>query len=76
MGYHNGDQEIVETTYTVKSGDTLRDISEAYLEKNTGSRTYILEFESGIKELNPWLADNNAILHPGDEIHIRYSVKR
>ena len=76
MGFYDGDQELVETTYIVQNGDTLRGISERYLEKNTGGRRYILEFESGIKELNPWLAEDNATLHPGDNIRINYWVKK
>ena len=74
-GYYDGDQVLVEETYTVKKGDTLRDISEEYLEKNTGGRRYILEFESGIKELNPWLQGGNVIIHPGDKIRINYWIK-
>ena len=76
MGYYDGDQEMVETTYIVRQGDTLRDISEEYLEKNTGGRRYILEFESGIRELNPWLAEDGAVIHPGDELRINYWIKK
>lgn len=69
------EQELVEATYTVKEGDTLRDISEKYLQLNTGGRRYILEFEQGIRELNPELWDNVTI-YPGQVIRINYWVKK
>ncbi len=69
------EQELVEVTYTVKEGDTLRDISERYLQFNTGGRRYILEFEQGIRELNPELWDNVTI-YPGQVIRINYWVKK
>lgn len=68
-------QRLVEETYTVQQGDTLRTIAEAYLPKNTGGRRYILEFEEGIKELNPWIVENHYTIHPGDKIKITYWVK-
>lgn len=69
-------QEVnkVETVYTVKPGDTLRSISEAYLEKENANKRYILEFEHDIKELNPWLHEDSTI-HPGQEIKIEYFTK-
>ena len=33
-GFYDGDQELVEETYTVQKGDTLRHIAEEYLPKN------------------------------------------
>ena len=42
-GFYDGDQKLVQTVYTVKEGDTLRDISEMFLPLNTGGRRYILE---------------------------------
>ena len=68
-------QRLVEETYTVQQGDTLRTIAEAYLPKNTGGRRYILEFEEGIEELNPWIVENHYTIHPGDKIKITYWVK-
>ena len=53
----------------------MRDISEKYLQLNTGSRRYILEFEQGIRELNPELWDNVTI-YPGQTIRINYWVKK
>lgn len=64
----------VDTVYTVKPGDTLRSISEAYLEKETANKRYILEFEHDIKELNPWLKDSVAI-YPGQRIKIEYFTR-
>ena len=69
-------QRLVETTYTVQTGDTLWSVSEAYLKKNTGGRRYILEFEEGIKELNPWLLEREGwTLYPGDKLRVNYWVK-
>lgn len=71
-------QELVEDSYIVKPGDTLWSISEEFLKKNTGGRRYILEFKSGIRELNPWLADraSECELYPGDVVRINYWVKK
>lgn len=74
-GYYDGNQELVETTYTVKKGDTLRGISEAYLPLNTGGRRYILEFEQGIREINPELW-HTVTIQPGQVIKINYWVKK
>lgn len=75
-GSYDGDQQLVEETYIVKKGDTLRTISEAYLPKNTGGRRYILEFEQGIEELNPWIRENHYVIHPGDKIRVNYWIKK
>ena len=74
LGGYEGEQERVETTYVVKSGDTLWDIGETYLEKNTGGRRYILEFIEGIKEINPELAQGT--IYPGQVLRISYFVKK
>ena len=66
---------MVEEVYTVKAGDTLWDIAETYLQKNTGTHRYILEYKSGIEELNPWLLERKGLIHPGDEIRVTYWVK-
>lgn len=66
---------LVEETYTVKSGDTLWDIAETYLAKNTGTRRYILEYKSGIEELNPWLLERKGMIYPGDKLTLTYWVK-
>ena len=76
-GFYEGDQVLVEETYTVQKGDTLRHIAEEYLKKNTGGRRYILEFEQGIVEQNPELQHGNAgNIRPGQKIKITYWVKR
>ena len=74
-GFYDGDKKLVQTVYTVKDGDTLRDISERFLPLNTGGRRYILEFEEGIVELNPELHGNRGNIYPGQEIRINYWVK-
>lgn len=74
-GAYSGDQKLVQTVYTVKDGDTLRDISERFLPLNTGGRRYILEFEEGIVQLNPELWENRGDIRPGQQIKINYWVK-
>ena len=69
------DAVLVEEIYTVKAGDTLWDIAETYLQKNTGTHRYILEYKSGIEELNPWLVERRGMIYPGDEIKVTYWVK-
>ena len=66
---------LVEEVYVVKSGDTLWDIAETYVRKNTGTRRYILEYKSGIEELNPWLLERHGMIYPGDELTLPYWVK-
>lgn len=66
---------LVEETYIVKSGDTLWDIAETYVRKNTGTRRYILEYKSGIEENNPWLLERHGMIYPGDELTLTYWVK-
>ena len=74
-GFYDGPQKLVETTYEVQAGDTLRDISEKFLPLNTGGRRYILEFEEGIVELNPELQQDRGTIYPGQKIRINYWVK-
>lgn len=66
---------LVEEVYTVRPGDTIWGIAEEYLRKNTGTRRYILEYKSGIEELNPWLVERKGMIYPGDEIKVTYWVK-
>lgn len=73
-GFYQVDGVLVETEYIVQRGDCLREISEAYLEKNTYGSRYILEFEESIHELNPWIRKQGC-LYPGDRIRINYWVK-
>ena len=74
---HDGGKNVVlvEEVYVVKSGDTLWDIAETYLRKNTGTRRYILEYKSGIEENNPWLLDRHGMIYPGDRLTMTYWVK-
>ena len=65
---------LVEEVYVVKSGDTLWDIAETYCSKNTGTRRYILEYKSGIEELNPWLLERHGMIYPGDKLTLTYWV--
>lgn len=66
---------LVEEVYTVRPGDTIWGIAERYVAKNTGTRRYILEYKSGMEELNPWLLDRDGMIYPGDEIKVTYWVK-
>ena len=66
---------LVEETYVVKAGDTLWDIAETYCSKNTGTRRYILEYKSGMEELNPWLLERKGMIYPGDKLTLTYWVK-
>ena len=74
-GFYEGEQKLVETVYTVREGDTLREISERFLPLNTGGRRYILEFEEGIVQLNPELHGNRGNIYPGQQIKINYWIK-
>lgn len=66
---------LVEEVYTVRPGDTIWGIAERYVAKNTGTRRYILEYKSGIEELNPWLLDRDGMIYPGDKLKVTYWVK-
>ena len=66
---------LVEEVYVVKPGDTLWGILETYLRKNNGTRRYILEYKSGIEEMNPWLLDRHGMIYPGDRLTLTYFVK-
>jgi protein involved in polysaccharide export with SLBB domain len=74
-GYYDGDQQLIETTYVVEPGDTVWSIGERHLKLNTGGRRYLPEFIQGIEELNPWIKEQNYMIHPGDEVRINYWVK-
>ena len=66
---------LVEEVYTVRPGDTIWGIAEEYLAKNTGTRRYILEYKSGIEEMNPWLLDRHGMIYPGDRLTLTYWIK-
>lgn len=69
------DAVLVEETYTVRPGDTLWGIAEEYVAKNTATRRYILEYKSGMEELNPWLMERKGMIYPGDQLTLTYWVK-
>ena len=66
---------LVEEVYTVRPGDTIWGIAERYVAKNTGTRRYILEYKSGMEELNPWLVERKGEIYPGDKLNMTYWVK-
>ena len=66
---------LVEEVYVVHPGDTIWGIAERYVAKNTGTRRYILEYKSGMEELNPWLLDRKGEIYPGDKLTLTYWVK-
>lgn len=73
--WDDGGAVLVEETYTVRPGDTIWGIAEEYVAKNTGTRRYILEYKSGIEELNPWLLERKGMIYPGDKLTLTYWVK-
>lgn len=73
--WDDGGGVLVEETYTVRPGDTLWDIAEEYLQKNTATRRYILEYKEGIYENNPWLVERGGLIRPGDKLTLTYWVK-
>ena len=66
---------LVEEVYTVRPGDTIWDIAEEYVAKNTATRRYILEYKEGMYENNPWLVDRKGLIRPGDQLQMTYWVK-
>ncbi len=66
---------LIEEVYVVRPGDTVWGIAETYCSKNTGTRRYILEYKSGIEELNPWLLERKGEIYPGDRLTLTYWVK-
>ena len=64
-----------EEVYTVRPGDTIWGIAEEFCAKNTATRRYILEYKSGIEELNPWLLDRHGMIYPGDRLTLTYWVR-
>ena len=73
--WDDGGAVLVEETYTVRPGDTIWGIAEEYVAKNTATRRYILEYKSGIEELNPWLLERHGMIYPGDKLTLTYWVK-
>lgn len=75
----SNDFELVSESYTVKSGDTLWDISSKYIEKNTYGKRDIREFTHGIIELNydeVFKDRKPGEIHVGDDLKINYFVKK
>lgn len=68
---------LVTEIYTVKSGDTLWEIAQQYITKNTYGPREIREFYHGIIELNYDLFADRVPgeIHPGDKLTINYFVK-
>ncbi|MFC2368189.1 MAG: LysM peptidoglycan-binding domain-containing protein [Selenomonas noxia] len=66
---------LIEEVYTVRPGDTLWNICEEYVAKNTGTVRYILEYKDGVYENNPWLMERKGMIYPGDRLKITYWVK-
>ena len=73
--WDDGHAVLVEETYLVRPGDTIWGIAEEYVAKNTATRRYILEYKSGMEELNPWLVERKGEIYPGDKLTLTYWVK-
>ncbi|MCM0758066.1 LysM peptidoglycan-binding domain-containing protein [Sporomusa sphaeroides DSM 2875] len=70
--------QMISEVYVVKSGDTLWQISEQYMAKNTGGPRDIREFYHGIIEVNSDSALKDRVpgdIRPGDKLVINYFVK-
>lgn len=73
--WDDGGAVLIEEVYTVRPGDTIWDIAEEYVAKNTATRRYILEYKSGIEQNNPWLLERHGMIYPGDKLTLTYWVK-
>ena len=73
--WDDGGAVLVEEVYNVRPGDTIWGIAEEYLQKNTATRRYILEYKEGIYENNPWLVERGGLIRPGDKLTLTYWVK-
>ena len=65
--------KLIRDTYTVREGDTIVSIAEAYIKKNTYGPRGLDEFVEGIIDLNN-LKDTK--VHTGQKLRINYWVKR
>lgn len=68
-------QEMREEVYTVRKGDTLSEIAEVYIQKNTGGERRLGEFVQGIVEHNPELWADKTV-YPGQRLKITYWVEK
>ena len=63
---------LIEDSYTVSKGDTLKSIAEQYIKKNTYGPRALDEFIEGIMELNDKTDEN---VHEGEKLRINYWIK-
>lgn len=71
------EQEVVEDVHIVMQGDTVWNIAETYIDKNTGGRRHMLEFMEGIFELNPWIrSQQGGNIYPGQIVRVNYFVRK
>lgn len=61
---------FVQVEYVVEKQDTLDNIVDSYILKNTYGAREHKEFKEGIYELNPWLLNKD--IKSGDKLYINY----
>ena len=66
--------KLVHYEYEVQAGETLTDIGQKFIEKNTYGDRSLKEFTEGIVEINPELW-NNRETYAGEVIYINWFEK-
>ncbi|MDF2535506.1 MAG: Peptidoglycan-binding lysin protein [Bacillales bacterium] len=72
------DYELKTDTYIVQKGDTLWNIADTYMQKNSYGTRDIREFKTGIQQLNydRYPEIKSGLIHPNDELQISYWIRK